>query len=126
MLLQLSQFTPFVSLHPAPHSIRQSPHQCQCPWDMHIYVFWLLYSLGCTLHPHDYSVTTNLYFLIPSHFSPIPMTHLSCSNHQNILLSIILFLFSMFIILDSIFDRYVVIAILLFKFLIFFFLNKSL
>ena len=34
--------------------------------------YYCLYSLYCTLHPHGYSVTTNLYFLIPLPFSPSP------------------------------------------------------
>ena len=50
-----------------------------------MYVPWLLYSLCCALHPHDYSVTTNLYFLISSPFSPISPTTLPTDNHQNIL-----------------------------------------
>ena len=39
-----------------------------------MYVLWLLCSLCFTLHPYDYSVTTNLYFLIPSPFPPSPPT----------------------------------------------------
>ena len=31
-----------------------------------VYVLWLLHFLYCTLHPHGNSVTTYLYFLIPS------------------------------------------------------------
>ena len=36
MLLQLSQFSPFASLLPTPHFLRQSPHHCSYPWVMHV------------------------------------------------------------------------------------------
>ena len=36
------------------------------------YIIWLLCSLCCTLHPHNYCVTTNLCFLILSPFLPSP------------------------------------------------------
>ena len=39
-----------------------------------IYILWLLYSLCWTLYPHDCSVTSNLYFLIPSPFFAHPPT----------------------------------------------------
>ena len=58
-----------------PHTIVHVHGSC-------IYILWLLYSLCCTLHPHDYSVTTNVYFLINS---PIPKIPLLSGNHQNIL-----------------------------------------
>ena len=45
------------------------------------YVFWLLYSLCGTLHSHEYSVTTNLYFLSPSPFLPFPLTPLPSGDH---------------------------------------------
>ena len=51
----------------------------------YIYVLWLLYSLYCTLHPHDYSVTTDFYFLIPSCFLSSPLITFPSGNHQNIL-----------------------------------------
>ena len=50
----------------------------------YIYVLRLLYSLFCTLQPHDYSVTTDLYFLFPSPFSPILLTTLPCSKREGI------------------------------------------
>ena len=49
-----------------------------------IYVLWLLYSLCCSLHPHHYSVTANLYILTPSCFAPITPTPLPSGNHQNV------------------------------------------
>ena len=78
MLLQLFPFFPLCPppLSPSPNSLRQSPSCCPCPWVMHICVLWTLCSLCCTLHPHDYSVTTNLYFLILAHFLRIPQTPL--------------------------------------------------
>ena len=81
MLLQLSQFYPFCP--PAPsttHSLRQSPHHCSCPWVIHI-VLRLPHFLYCTLHPHGYSVTTCLYFLIPSPLHPFSTSPFPCSNH---------------------------------------------
>ena len=47
--------------------------------------YYWLYSLYCTLHPHDYSMATNLNFLIPSPILPIPLKLLPSGNHQNIL-----------------------------------------
>ena len=79
MLLELSQFSPLVPFHLAsPHSLRQSPYHCPYSW------VWLLYFECCTLHPHNYSVTTNLYFLILSPFSPIPLTPLPPGNCPNV------------------------------------------
>ena len=37
--------------------------------------YYWLYSLCCNLHPCDYFVTTNLYFLIPLPFTPSPPIH---------------------------------------------------
>ena len=77
----------------------------------------------------DYSVTNNLYFSIPSPFSPIPPATFPSGNHQNVLCiyepaSVLLAL--LFCFLDLVVDIYVCIAILLFIFLIFlFFLKKD-
>ena len=76
---------------------------------------------------HDYSVSTNVYFLIPAPFLHRP-TPLPSGNHQNILRiydSVSVMLAHLFCFLDSIVDKYVFIAILLFIFLIFF-LKKTL
>ena len=101
-----------------PHTIVHGP----C-----MYVLWLLCSLCFTLHPYDYSVTTNLYFLIPSPFSPILLTLLLSGYHQNVLCiyDSVSVLIVYFVFLDSINDRYVFIAISLFIILIFF-LKKTL
>ena len=67
------------------------------------------YSISCTVHPHGYSVTTHLYFLIPSPphpFSyPTPIGQPSKGSPQihdsvSVLVCLICFL-------DSIVDRYV-------------------
>ena len=54
MLLPLSQFSTVThrTQHPLlPHTIVHVHRSC-------IYVLWLLYFLCCTLHPHNYSVTS--------------------------------------------------------------------
>ena len=61
---------------PSPPNSSGNPHNIVHVHGKYIYILWLLYFLCCTLHPHDYSVTTNWYFLIPSPFSPIPLTPL--------------------------------------------------
>ena len=83
MLLQLCQFSSFAPFHPAPYSLQQSPHHCSCPLIVHIKVLWLLSFIYCTLH--GYSVTTYLYFLIPSPLHPFPHTPLPSGNNQNTL-----------------------------------------
>ena len=90
----------------------------------HMYVPWLLNFLYCTLHPHGYSVTIYLYFLIPSTLHPFAHIALLSGNHQNVLRicdSVLVLLVCL--VLDLIVDRYVFIATLLFIVLIFFFLT---
>ena len=79
-----------------PHSHRQSPHHCSCPWVMHVSI-WLLHFLYCTLHPHGYSVTSSLYFLIPSPLHPFspPPSHLTTIKMLSV--SVILSLFLLFV-----------------------------
>ena len=70
-----------------------------------------------------------LYFLIPSLLHPFPHTCLTSGNHQNVLCihDSVSVLVCLVCFLDSIVDRCVFIAILLFIVLIFFFfLNESL
>ena len=118
MLLQLAHMFPLCPPPPSPLLPQAIPTLLSRFMGPRIYVLWILYSLCCTLHPHGYSVTTNLHFLIPSHFSPNP---LPSGNHQNVLciydfvslLLVHLFCFFRFT------CRYVFIAILLFIFLIF-------
>ena len=75
-----------------PHSLRQSPHHCSCSWVMRIRFlatpFPILY-----LHPHGYSVTTYLYFLIPSRLHPFPCTPSHLATIKMFCVSMILFLF---------------------------------
>ena len=47
--------------------------------------YYSLYSLCCSLNPHSYSVSTSLYFSIPSPFLLSPPTVLPSGNHQSIL-----------------------------------------
>ena len=130
MLLQLSWYFPLAPTHLAPHTPSLSQFFPPLFMSMgHVYVIWLLHFLYCTLHPHDYSVTTYLYFLIPSPLYPFPHSPLPSGNHQNILCihdSISFILVCLVCFLDSIVDRFVFFAILLFIILIFFFLYKSL
>ena len=63
------KFYPFVPLQPALPLPSGNPHTLVHVHGSYINVLWLLYSLCCTLHPCDYSVTTNLFF-IPHLFNP--------------------------------------------------------
>ena len=49
-----------------------------------VIISWIIF-LMVNLNPHDCTVTTNLYFLIPSPFSPISPTTLPTGNHQFVL-----------------------------------------
>ena len=64
-------FLPFsISNHPLPLS--GNPHTIVHVYGSCTYFLQLPYSPCCTLHPHHYSVTTNLYSLIPLPFRPFP------------------------------------------------------
>ena len=125
MLLQLSQFFPL-----CPHPPSGNPHTIVHVHGSCMQVLWLLHFLYCTSYPHGYSVTTYLYFLIPSPLHPLPYTPLSSGNHQNALHthdSVFVLLVCLVCFLDSIADRSVFSAILLFTVLtFFFFLSMSL
>ena len=81
-----------------PHTIVHVQGSCIC-------VLWLLYSLCCTSHPHDYSVQTKLYLIwfctnqrCTFTFFAHLLTPLPSSNHQNVLcvydsVSVLLILF---------------------------------
>ena len=129
LLIMLLQLSWFFSLYPpppsTPHSLRQSPHHRSYPWVMGMSFlatpFPILYFTS-----HGYSVTTSLYFLIPSPLHLLPRLPLSSGNHQNHD-SVSVLLVCLVCFLDSIVDRFIFFAILLFIVLIFFFfLNKSL
>ena len=83
MLLELSQFSPFVPIHPASPTPSGNPPTIGHIHGSCIQVLWLLHLLYCTLHPHGYSITTYLHFLIPSPPHPFPHTLLPSGNHQN-------------------------------------------
>ena len=116
-----------VPLHSIPHHAPSgNPHTVVHIHGSCICVLWLLSFLCCTLHPHDSSVTTCLYFLIPSPFLIHPSNPFPSDNYQNILCiynSVSVLLVCLFCFLDSIVDWYVLIAILLFIFFIFFLKN---
>ena len=121
-------FFPFAPFHPVPTTPSSNPPIIVHVHGLCIETLWLLHFLHCTLYPHGYSVTTYLYFLIPSSLHPFPHTPLTSGNHQNILCihdSVSVLLVCSVCFLGSIVDRYVFSAILLFIVLIFFFLNKS-
>ena len=54
------------------------------------------YSISCTLHPHNYSVTTDLYFLVPLPFthSLTPHSHLATITMLFVSINLSLFLFA--------------------------------
>ena len=83
----------------------------------------------CTLHPHDYWVKTNLYFLIFHLFTilPHPLPIWQPSKHSLYLWFVSVLLAFLFWVLCSIFHKYEFITILLFTFLFlfFFFLKKD-
>ena len=96
MVSRFSRYPLSAPLCPAPScSLRQSPHCYVRPWVMHMCPLATLFPV-LTSHPLDYSVTTDLYFLIPAFFSPISLTPFPSGNHQNVI-SMILFLFYVFI-----------------------------
>ena len=65
---------------------RDHPSKSSTPWQhTHLLQYCWLYFLHCILHPHDFSITGNLYILIPSPLAPTSPTPLPSGNHQNVL-----------------------------------------
>ena len=64
----------------------------------HGYVLWLLYFICYTSHPHNYSVTTNFYFLF-LHLLQTSLTHSHLATIKTFSVSMILFLFCFLFIL---------------------------
>ena len=93
MLVQLSQFFPLCVIHPATH--RPSPHHCSCPWVMHVSSLATPFPI-IFFTSKSYSVTTYLYFLIPSPLHPFPDTtsHLANIKTPSIPMILSLFLFA--------------------------------
>ena len=122
MLLQLFHFFPFAPLQLAPPTVSGNPHAIVHVHGSCVQVLWLLHFLYCILHLHGYSVTTNLYFLIPSPLHPFPPapSHLATMKHFPRIHDSVSVLVHLVCFLDSTVDRYIFIAILLFVVLIFF------
>ena len=84
-------FLPLPPPPSTPHSFRQSPHHCSCPWvtctSCLATPFPILYFTS-----HGYSVTTYLYFLIPSPLHPFYPSLLPSGNHLVTNLFIYLFI----------------------------------
>ena len=127
MLLQLFQFFPFALLYPAPPIPSSNP-----PTIVHVHGS-CVGSLAAPF-PILYFISPQLFcncrfvLLFPSPLHALSHTPFSSGNHQDALhihdsVSVLLVCLVWF--LDSIVDRYVIIAILLFIVFIFF-LNKSL
>ena len=103
-----------------------SPHHCSCPWVMCICSLTTSFPILYFVSP--WLLCNYLFVLNILTSSPIPPHPLSSGNHQNTLHihdSVSVLLVCLVCVLDSIVDRYVFIAILLFIVLIFFF-NVSL
>ena len=104
------------------HPLRQSPHHCSCPWVMCISS---LVTPSPILHFTSPWLICNYLFVLlnPLTSSRLPHSLLPSGNHQNALrihdsVSVLLCLVHL---IDSIVDRCVFVAILLFIVLIFFF-----
>ena len=113
MLLQLSQICPLFPCPLNPPTLLDNPHTTVHAQGSCIYILCLLYS-HAVLYTPCYSGTTNLYFLIPSPFSPITLTLFPSGNHQNLLCiydSLSVLLVCLFWFLDSIVNRYVFVVI---------------
>ena len=106
MLLQLSQYFPFAPFY----SLRQPPPQLFMSMGHVNKFFGCSISYTCTLHPHGYSVTTYLYFLISSHLRPFSLSPFPSGIHQNTLHvhdSVSVLLVCLVCSLDSVVDRYI-------------------
>ena len=121
MLLQLSQFFSLCPPPPStPQSLRQSPHHGPCLWVMCISSLATPFPILYFTFP--WLFCNYLFVLLNSLISSsIPHTPLPSGNHQNALCihdSVSVLLICLVCFLDSIVDRYIFIAILLFIFFI--------
>ena len=85
------RFSSFLPLHPAP-TLPQAISTLLSMFMGPAYMFFD-YSLPYAVHSHDYSITTNLYFLILSLFSLIPLAYLPLATIKTFSISVCLFLF---------------------------------
>ena len=85
VLLHCPNYFPLASLHSANPTISGNAPNIVHAHGSGVLVIWLLHFLYYTLHSNGYSVTTYLYFLIPSPPHPLPYTPLPSDNHQNAL-----------------------------------------
>ena len=84
MLLHLSQFLPLCAPPPSiPHSLRQSPHHCSCPWVMCISSLATAFPLLYFTSPWLFC-TYLFVFLNPLTTSPIPLLIFSFNNWINL------------------------------------------
>ena len=90
-----SKFPPFGPLHPALPIPQAIPHHCPCPWVMHVSSLATPFPI-IFFTSKSYSVTTYLYFLIPSPLHPFPDTtsHLANIKTPSIPMILSLFLFA--------------------------------
>ena len=130
MLLHLSQIFPLCPSPPSiPYSFRQFPHHCSCPWVIRVSALATPFPILCFTSP--WLFCNYLFVLLnPLILHPFPHMPLPSGEHQNFLCihdSVSVLLVSSVCFLDSIVDRFVFFAILLFIVLtLYFFLNKSL
>ena len=87
-------FSPFVSSHPPSPTPSGNPRTIVPTHGSCIQVLWLLNFLYCTRH--GYSVSTNLYFLIPSPLHPFPHTPFYLVTIKTLSVSRIVSLFFLF------------------------------
>ena len=96
MLLQWSQFFPLCACPSNNPHYSGNPHSIVHIHGPCVYILWLLHFLYYTLHPHGYSVTNNLYFLIPSPLHPFPHTPSHLAAIKMLFVSMILSPFFLF------------------------------
>ena len=134
MLLQLSQIPPFIPLHPAHWCPPTFPHLSSCPWVIYVSSLAFTFPILFSTSPCLFS-TYHLCYLFPHFLLPFPAYNPTCDPHFCDSVSVLvvclvhfwlLFCFVWGIFLGSVVDNCEFAVILVFIFLIFFFLDKSL
>ena len=137
MLLQFSQYFPFIP--PPPSMLRPSsiPPLSSCPWVVHTSSLSSLFpipflSLPVYFMPTNYTSSSLYLFPLISPL-PFPIENHPCDVHISdsvpvlvVCLVFVFIVFLSFIFLGSVVNNYEFVVILLFIFLIFLFLDKSL